>query len=136
MHHLVDRALIRFAVVVLLGTGVVRTSMAAQPLQPRLVAQETDEFNRLRRDGFNALYNYVGPTLWDYSATAARLRYRDARETVNLGFTYRHRPSLTVFVDAANVFNTPQDYYRGVTDRTERVTFNGTALVFGISGAF
>jgi iron complex outermembrane receptor protein len=89
-----------------------------------------------RKFGFNALYNYVGPTLWDYSATAARLRYRDARETVNLGFTYRHRPSLTVFVDAANVFNTPQEYYRGVTDRTERVTFNGTALVFGISGAF
>lgn len=66
IHHLVDRALIRFAVVVLLGTGVVRTSMAAQPLQPRLVAQETDEFNRLRRDGFNALYNM------DYSGARDR----------------------------------------------------------------
>ncbi|HOB53168.1 MAG TPA: hypothetical protein PKG76_10655 [Acidobacteriota bacterium] len=66
IHHLVNRVLIRFAAVVLLGTGAVPTLMAAQPSQPRLAAQETDEFDRLRREGFDALYNM------DYTAAHDR----------------------------------------------------------------
>ncbi|NLI46271.1 MAG: hypothetical protein GX414_04110 [Acidobacteria bacterium] len=66
-HRLLDQAFIRYAVVVLLGTGAVRPSVVLQPTQPRLAAQETDEFDRLRREGFDALYNM------DY--TAARDRF-------------------------------------------------------------
>jgi len=66
-HHLVNRAVIRIAVCVLLGTGAAHASMTVRAPEPRLAAQETDEFDRLRREGFNALYNM------DY--TAARDRF-------------------------------------------------------------
>lgn len=86
--------------------------------------------------GLNLLYSYVGPALWDYNAAAARLRYRDSRETVNLGFSYRYSRTMNFFVDFTNLFNDPQNYYRGYEDRLERSTYNGTALSLGVSGTF
>ncbi len=86
--------------------------------------------------GMNLLYNYVGPALWDYNAAAARLRYRDSRATVNLGFSYRYARTMSFFVDFTNLFDEPQNYYRGYEDRLERATYNGTAVSFGVSGTF
>jgi len=86
--------------------------------------------------GFNVLYNYVGPALWTYNAAAARLQYRDKRESVNLGLSYRYSRTMNFFVDIANVFNSPQTFYRGYEDRLERAMYNGTAISFGVSGTF
>ena len=86
--------------------------------------------------GMSVLYNYVGAALWDYNAAAARLRYRDKRETMNLGFTYRTKRAMSLFIDVTNIFDAPQNYYRGVTERLERATYNGTAITFGLSGSF
>ena len=88
--------------------------------------------------GFGArlLYSYMAETLWDYSADASRLRYRDARELVNLGLTYRLHRAVSLSVDLTNVFNEPQDYYRAQPSRLERSTFNGTTITFGLSGRF
>jgi TonB-dependent receptor len=81
-------------------------------------------------------YNFTGKTLFDYSSDASRLRYRDAREIVNLGLTYQLRRGLTLSLDFTNLLNTPQEYYRAFADRLERATFNGTAITFGVSGRF
>lgn len=86
--------------------------------------------------GARIMYNYVSATLWDYSTDASRLRYRDARETVNLGLTYQLRRGVTLSMDFSNLFNAPQEYYRALPDRLERSTFNGTTVTFGVSGRF
>lgn len=89
------------------------------------------------RFGFNILYNRQSAYLQDYNATdASRLRYRMARELVNVGLSYRIHRNITISVDAANVFNNPQEFYRGVSDRLERSTTNGVALVVGLRGRF
>ncbi len=86
--------------------------------------------------GARILYSYMDATLWDYNANAARLRYRDERELVNVGVTYRLRKELTLSVDLTNAFNSPQEYYRALPDRRERTTFNGTTVTIGLSGRF
>lgn len=88
------------------------------------------------RMGGRISYNYMGRTLWDYSSDASRLRYRDAREMVNVGLTYQVRRGVTLSLDLANVFNEPQEYFRALPDRLERATFNGTTVTFGVSGRF
>lgn len=88
------------------------------------------------RFGARILYTYMAATLFDYSADASRLRYRDARELVNVGVTYQLRRGLALSVDIANVFNAPQDYYRALPGRLERSTYNGTSITFGLSGRF
>ncbi|MBP7143224.1 MAG: TonB-dependent receptor [Opitutaceae bacterium] len=90
-----------------------------------------------RKFGFNILYNYQSSYLQDYSAMdASRLRYRTARELVNVGVSYRIHRNATLSIDVANVFNEPQDYYRGLAERLERSTTNGVALVVGVRGRF
>lgn len=90
-----------------------------------------------RKIGFNILYNHQSAYLQDYNATdAARLRYKMARELVNVGVSYRLTRSTTLSIDAANIFNRPQEYYRGVPGRLERSTTNGVALVLGLRGRF
>lgn len=89
-----------------------------------------------KRFGARVMYNYVSATLWDYSADASRLRYRDERELVNLSTTYQLRRGLTLSLDLANVFNAPQDFYRYAANRLERSTFNGTSVTVGVSGRF
>jgi TonB-dependent receptor len=86
--------------------------------------------------GARISYNYTGVTLFDYSSDPSRLRYRDAREMVNLGLTYQLRRGVSVSVDFTNLFNVPQEYYRALPDRLERATFNGTAITIGLSGRF
>lgn len=87
--------------------------------------------------GFNILYNYQSAYLQDYSATdAARLRYRSARELINVGVSYRIHRNASLSVDVANIFNEPQEYYRGLADRLERSTTNGVAVVVGVRGRF
>ncbi len=86
--------------------------------------------------GMNLLYNYFGPALWTYNASAGRLQYRDSRNTVNLGFSYRHSRGMNFFVDFTNLFNEPQTYYGTYASRLERAIYNGTAVSFGVSGSF
>ena len=91
---------------------------------------------KLRKFGSRISYNYTGVTLQDYSSDASRLRYRDARELVNLNLTYQLYRSLSLYVDFTNLFNSPQEFYRALPDRLERSTYNGTAVTFGVSGRF
>jgi TonB-dependent receptor len=114
-------------------TGVRSTSDVAR-FTPETVNAALN-FN-YRSIGVRVLYSYMADTLWDYSTDASRLRYRSARELVNLGATYRLNRGITLSIDLANAFNEPQDYYRALPDRLERSTFNGTTITFGVSGRF
>ncbi|HRE82654.1 MAG TPA: TonB-dependent receptor [Opitutaceae bacterium] len=90
-----------------------------------------------RKIGFNVLYNYQSDYLQDYNATdASRLRYKMARELINVGVSYRITRNATLSLDVANIFNEPQQFYRGVSDRLERSTTNGVAIVAGVRGRF
>jgi hypothetical protein len=55
---------------------------------------------------------------------------------VNTGVSYQWRPSVSFFLDVANVFNEPQRLYIGYQDRTQRIIHAGTSLTFGVSGRF
>lgn len=91
---------------------------------------------KYRKFGSRISYNYTGVTLQDYSADPWRLRYRDARELVNLNLSYQIHRRVTAYLDLINLFNAPQEYYRAVADRLERSTFNGTTIAIGLRGTF
>jgi TonB-dependent receptor len=89
-----------------------------------------------RQFGARILYSYMAATLWDYSTNPSRLRYRDDRELVNIGLTYRWSRAVSLSLDLTNAFNEPQAFYRALPSRLERSTFNGTTISFGVSGRF
>lgn len=80
-------------------------------------------------------YNYNG-TYLDNAGAEARRQFRFAREMVNLSFGYQLSKHLGFAVDIINVFNEPQQLYRGYSDRLSNSRANGTAISFGISGTF
>ena len=114
-------------------TGVRSTSDVARFTPETANAALTYSRGKL---GGRISYNFTGKTLFDYSSDPSRLRYRDAREIVNLGLTYQLRRGVTLSLDFSNLFNAPQEYYRALPDRLERATFNGTTVTFGVSGRF
>lgn len=85
---------------------------------------------------WNVLYNYTGNYLNTFNATPQRNLYRAERELVNTGVSYQWRPSVSFFLDVANVFNEPQRLYIGYQDRTQRIIRAGTSLTFGVTGRF
>lgn len=92
---------------------------------------------RYRQFSARVLYNYTGDYINSYSAASpGRNQYRFARNTINVGASYRIRPALTLFVDVANLTNEPQAYYRGIKDQMERTIIDGTTVTAGIEGRF
>lgn len=83
------------------------------------------------------LYNYTGHYITNYSAASiGRNLYRAKRSIVNLGVTYRLRPSLSLACDVSNVFNEPQAFYRGIPDQMQSTILTGTTITFGVRGQF
>ena len=90
-----------------------------------------------RKFGARVLYNYVGEYITSYSATsAARNIYRYSLPTVNAGVSYQVRPTLNFTVDVGNVFNEPQRWYTGRSDRLQQLIMNGTTVTVGVNGRF
>ncbi len=83
------------------------------------------------------LYNYTGYYITNYSAASiGRNLYRAKRSIVNLGVTYRVRPSLNLSCDISNLFNEPQAFYRGIPDQMQSTILTGTTITFGVRGQF
>jgi iron complex outermembrane recepter protein len=90
-----------------------------------------------RKFGARVLYNYVGEYITNFSAvSAARSIYRYALPTVNAGVSYQLRPSLNFTVDVGNLFNEPQRWYIGTSDRLQQHIMNGTTITVGVNGRF
>ncbi|MBC7369328.1 MAG: TonB-dependent receptor [Undibacterium sp.] len=112
-------------------------------------------------DGANVLANFVPKTYnaglsYDWRGFGARVEYhyksayvRDVDNsnfllsttvgddpTVDLNFSYKLRPWLTVFADVVNVYNNSPDWFIGNRNRIVVSELYGTRLNIGISGRF
>ena len=56
--------------------------------------------------------------------------------TVDLNFSYKWRPWLTVFADVVNVYNNSPDWFIGNRNRIVVSELYGTRVNIGISGRF
>ena len=92
-----------------------------------------------RYRGFSTriLYNFVGEHITSYSSTSPALNlYRFDRKTVHLGLAYKVRPSVSLTLDIANLFNEPQRLYSGTPDRTQDVMLTFVTVTAGVTGRF
>ncbi len=92
-----------------------------------------------RHRGFSARVNatYTGGYLDSANVANPALNlHRVERTIVNAGFAYQLRPSVSLSLDVANIFNERQAFYRGFSDRIQSAIIPGTTLTFGVSGRF
>ena len=91
-----------------------------------------------RKFGASISYNYTSQSIRTaYSTTApSRNQYLAPRELVNLNLRYQLPRSLTLTLGVANLFNSPQIYYRGNSDQVERWLIGGTTMTAGVEGRF
>ncbi len=100
-------------------TGNVVLSWRHQGIGVRVVANRTGEFINAFTEG-----------------SPGRNQYTRARTTVNAGIAYQWRPALSFSMDVQNVFNAPQQFYRGNPDQMSEYRIPGTTITFGVSGRF
>jgi iron complex outermembrane recepter protein len=92
---------------------------------------------RYRKFSSRVLYNFTGEYISSFNANNPALRlYRLSYKTVNAGIAYQFRPTLSFSLDAANLLNEPQVFYRGFKDRTQRTLMNFVTLTAGVNGRF
>ncbi|MSU49683.1 MAG: TonB-dependent receptor [Opitutus sp.] len=92
---------------------------------------------RYRKFNTRVLYNFTGEYITTYNATAPALNlYRFSNQTVNFGVGYQLKPSVSLSLDFANIFNQPQVFYRGYKDRTQRTIINFVTVTAGVNGRF
>lgn len=83
------------------------------------------------------LYNFTGEYITSYSAATPALHlYRESFKTVNVGLAYQLRPSIGLSLDASNVLNEPQVFYRGYKGRTQRTIINFTTISAAVRATF
>lgn len=92
---------------------------------------------RYRGFGTRVNVNYTGEYLNAFtSAGSGRNQYITERMVVNLGLSYQVRPQLNFSVDVGNVFNEPQQFYRGVPANMSEYRLPGVTVTVGVSGRF
>ena len=92
---------------------------------------------RYRKFSTRILYNFTSSYITAFTAaTPGRNLYRFNYETINAGISYQVRPNLNLTLDAANLTNEPQAFYRGVRAQMQNTILNGTTLTFGVNGRF
>lgn len=88
------------------------------------------------RFGARVLGSYTGKYLGTAATQPQRQIYRTERTVVNAGVSFELRSNVTLFCDATNIFNEPQETYRFLPHQLERVIYNGPSLTLGVSGRF
>ncbi len=92
---------------------------------------------RFRKVGVRALYNFTGENVTSVNlANPALSQFRYSMKTLNVGFSYQHKPTLGFTLDASNVLNEPQRWYNGYKDRMYRTTINFVTVTVGVNGRF
>lgn len=84
----------------------------------------------------NILVNSTGEYLFTYSATPARLLYKQRFVSTTLSFNYAWRPKIEFYCDINNLFNQPQRWYYGVPGHMQEYSRKGMVLSFGVKGRF
>ncbi len=117
------------------GEGGYRTKMQVPGFIP--TSGNVNLSWRWRKFGARILYSYTAEHMRDYdSAQPARNIYMKYRDLTNVGVSYRLRPNLSLQLDASNVFNEPQRYYRSIPDQMQVYLMQGTKITAGIQGQF
>ena len=100
------------------------------------VASAGLSYNRGR---FNARFNgnYTGSYLRAYNVDPLARSYRTPRTMVDAKVGFRYSRRLTLFADAANIFNSKQEWYSGsnpdrITDRRD----HGVRFQAGVNGSY
>jgi iron complex outermembrane recepter protein len=92
---------------------------------------------RYRGLGVRLVANRTGEYINAFTAgSPGRNQYTRARTVVNAGIAYQWRPSVAFVVDVQNLFNEPQQFFRGVPDQMSEYRIPGTTITFGVSGRF
>jgi TonB-dependent receptor len=92
-----------------------------------------------RHRGFGAriVANRTGEYISSFTANSpGRNLYVRPRMIVNAGLAYQYKPWLSFTLDVANIFNEPQEWYRGIPDQMAEFRIPGTTITFGVSGRF
>ncbi|MEY2880955.1 MAG: hypothetical protein RLZZ15_3335 [Verrucomicrobiota bacterium] len=92
---------------------------------------------RYRKFGTRLVVNHTGTYVRNFTAvdSGANL-YNRARRVVNAGLAYQLRPALSLTLDAQNIFNREQSWYRGTPDNLAQVFIPGVTVTAGVSGRF
>ncbi len=92
---------------------------------------------RYKRFSTRVLYNWTSDYIVEYSAaTVGRNRWRLAMDTVNLGLAYQVRPAVNLTLDISNLFNEPQQVYRGFRNQPSTIIYNFITINAGVNGRF
>ncbi|MBI4626998.1 MAG: TonB-dependent receptor [Verrucomicrobia bacterium] len=92
---------------------------------------------RYRGFGTRITANRVGDYIRNFTAVGSGAnQYTNARMVVNVGVAYQYKPWLSFSIDAQNVFNEVQSWYRGIPDQISQVYIPGPTVTFGVSGRF
>jgi outer membrane receptor protein involved in Fe transport len=87
--------------------------------------------------GARVSVNYVGDSIKAFTAVASpRNLFRFERTIVKAGVAYDFRPWLNFSFDVSNLFNEPESFYRGYSDRMQATNIPGTTLTMGMNGRF
>ncbi len=92
---------------------------------------------RHRGFGTRITVNRVGNYIRNFTAVGSGANlYTDARTVVNVGVAYQYKPWLSFSIDAQNVLDEMQSWYRGNADQIAQVYVPGPTVTFGVSGRF
>ena len=81
--------------------------------------------------------NYTGSYLDAANVANPALNlFRHERTIVNAGIAYQLRPTLTLSLDVANIFNERPAFSRGFAERLQSSLVPGTTFTFGVGGRF
>jgi TonB-dependent receptor len=91
-----------------------------------------------RKFGATVSWNYTSASIRTaYNAAApSRNQYLAPRDLVNMNLRYQLRPTLSLTLGVANLFNEPMVYFRSVRDQLETFLMQGTTMTAGIEGRF
>jgi TonB-dependent receptor len=92
---------------------------------------------RYRGFGARITANRVGEYIRNFTAIGSGANlYTKARTVVNAGLAYQYKPWLSFSIDAQNVLDEMQSWYRGNADQIAQVYVPGPTVTFGVSGRF
>lgn len=115
------------------GTTPLRTDQVAG-FVPRLFNARL--LYNYRKFGASFDANYKGAHLIAFSTIAGFSRYQKDLMRYNLGFTYRHRPEATFFLNFDNLSESGPEQYFHTESRTSQRLIAPLSIKFGVTGVF
>ena len=88
------------------------------------------------RFGTRLTYNFVGESLRTFNASPALRFYTNDLAYVQLGLTYRWKPSVKFSCDITNLSGAQREVYQYIPTRSAEIRAPNQTITFGVSGRF